>query len=245
MALVAVCMCINFTACSKEDGSSGGDFAGERKLVQMVMTDGDYTETYKFSYDNQGRVTEIRIGNEDDAWSRLFYWEENTVKVMQDGGEHRCTYTIENGLVRSKRDPNAPADQANSYFSYNIADRLTRISAYTDTEVTWEGDKLISVVGPYDYFPTYTYGNVTCKKGYHPLLGLTDFASTNPELVGMKTNQLPVSSTNVFYGPYPEYNYTETYEYVFDAEGYISQIKVKFIASSQDSSNYTYYLTWE
>ena len=99
--------------------------------------------------------------------------------------------------------------------------------------------------GPYDYFPTYTYGNVTCKKGYHPLLGLTDFASTNPELVGMKTNQLPVSSTNVFYGPYPEYNYTETYEYVFDAEGYISQIKVKFIASSQDSSNYTYYLTWK
>ena len=240
VAVVAVCMCVNFTACSSGDDADGGGFAGERKLVKMVLSDGDYTETYKFSYDNQGRVTEINIGDEDYAWSRLFYWEDNSVRIMQDGDEHRCTYIIENGLVRREHDPNAPADQANSYFLYNIEDRLTQISAYTDTEVTWEGDKLISYVGPYDFFPTYTYDNITCKKGYHPLLGLTDFAYTNPELVGMKTNQLPISCKGVPGGHIQAEEFTETYEYEFDSEGYISKI----IVTTGRGGTYSFTLTW-
>ena len=246
MVLVAVCMCVNFTACSG-DVDNGGGFAGERKLVKMVLTDGDDTVTYIFSYDNQGRVTEIKEGDGYDVWSRRFSWEDNTVRVMQDGGEHRCTYTIENGLVRSEYTPDVPADQSNVYYLYNMTDRLIRVSGYVDTEVTWEGDKLISIVGPYDYFPTYTYGDVTCKKGYNPLIGVTDFAFTNPELVGMRTKQLPISSTNVFNGPYTEYNYTETYEYEFDKNGYISKIKVKKIELNNINNSYTYSynLTWK
>lgn len=138
-----------------------------------------------------------------------------------------------------------PQTKQTAIFLYNIEDRLTQISAYTDTEVTWEGDKLISYVGPYDFFPTYTYDNITCKKGYHPLLGLTDFAYTNPELAGMKTNQLPVSCTNVFNGTHPEYNYTVTYEYEFNTEGYISKITEKRARGVEGDSTCSYTLTWE
>lgn len=244
MVLVAVCMCVNFTACSGDDDNGSGTNMGEKKLVKMVLTSDDSTETFKFYYNDQGQMIEMREECEDEVWSSLYVWEDNTIKVMNGNGRIVCTYTIENGLIRSEKDPYAPADQANRYYSYNLSDRLVRVAGYVDTEVTWEGDKLISIVGPYDYFPTYTYGDVTCKKGYNPLIGVTDFAFTNPELVGMRTNQLPISSTNVFNGPYTEYNYTETYEYEFDKKGYISQIKV---TANKMGGSYTYFvnLTWK
>jgi hypothetical protein len=59
VAVVAVCMCVNFTACSSGDDADSGGFAGERKLVKMVMGDGDDTDVVAFNYDNQGRLVEI------------------------------------------------------------------------------------------------------------------------------------------------------------------------------------------
>lgn len=240
VAVVAICMCVNFTACSSGDDADSGGFAGERKLVKMVLSDGDYTETYKFSYDNQGRVTEIKIGDEDYAWSRLFYWEDNSVRIMQDSGEHRGTCTIENGLVRSEY-CSADYDPYTQYYHYNIADRYIGESGRYDSDIVWEGDKLISMVGLWDYNTTYTYGNVTCKKGYYPLFELTDFSYTNPELVGMKTNQLPVSSVLVWREEFHQEDTHNTYEYEFNAEGYLSKVIVK----NDRGGTYSWILTWK
>lgn len=244
VAVASLCMCVNFTACSSGDDANGGGFASERKLVKMVLQLDDGTETHEFSYDNQGRVTEIKIDDEDDVWSHLFYWEDNSVRIMQDDGEHRGTYTIENGLVRSKYTPGDGHEEGcTDYYIYNIADKLTRISCHTYTELTteliWDDDKLISYVGTYDFCSTYTYGNITCKKGYYPLFELTDLTFTNPELVGMKTNQLPISCK---YTPKVQAEeFTETYEYEFDSEGYISKIIVTRGSGGTRSCT----LTWE
>ena len=241
MAVVAVCMCANFTACSKDgNGSDSGTSSGEKRLVKMVLGDGEYVETYSFTYDDQGRVIEMRVGDGNDAWNILYKYEGNTISTINDG-QTEYIYTIENGLIRSTFDPNAPSNQSTESYTYNIAGRLVYISAYTDTDIKWDGDKLISIVGPYDFHDTYTYGNITCKKGYHPLLGVTRFWATNPEFVGMKTNQLPASCAKKFNGSYREYDYTETYQYEFDSEGYISKIIVT------DDRGYTsfYTLTWK
>ena len=184
VAVITLCMCVNFSACSNGDDAGSGDFAGERKLVKMVMTDGDNTETYKFSYDNQGRVTEARIGDEDWAWNHIFIWENNTVKVLDDGA-HRCTYTIENGLVRSSYHPEDFERSYTQYYTYNLADKLVRESGEYYSEYTWNGDKLISMVGSGEFDVTYSYEDVYCKKGYLPMLSWDPIHMAHPELFGI------------------------------------------------------------
>ena len=81
-----------------------------------------------------------------------------------------------------------------------------------------------------------TYGT-SCKKGYFPLFAycMDDvdrsmlLFTANPEIAGMKTNQLPTA----FYG-----NHT-TYE--FNKEGYISKISL----NRADGVSLVYTLTWE
>ena len=244
VTLAAVCMCVNFTSCSNgDDANGGGDFAGERKLVKMVITSGDYTETYLFSYDNQGRVTEARIGDEDWAWNHIFIWENNTVKVLDDG-DHRCTYTIENGLVRSSYHPGDFERPYTQYYTYNLADKLVRESGEYYSEYTWVGDKLISMVGSGDFDVTYSYEDVYCKKGYLPILLWDPIHMAHPELFGIKMTQLPVSSMNVMEENHNN-DHSNEYQYEFTTEGYISKITEKRAGGVEGDSTCSYTLTWK
>ncbi|MBE6211742.1 MAG: hypothetical protein E7129_01195 [Rikenellaceae bacterium] len=244
MAVVAVCMCVNFTACSSgDDANGGGDFAGERKLVKMVLQDGDDTETYLFSYDNQGRVTEARVGDEDWAWNHIFIWENNTVKVLDDGN-HRCTYTIENGLVRSSYHPADFEWSYTQYYTYNLADKLVRESGEFYSNYTWDGDKLISMVGSGEFDVTYSYEDVYCKKGYLPMLSWDPIHMAHPELFGIKMTQLPVSSMNVMEENHNN-DYSNKYQYEFTTDGYISKIIVKRVGGYHDGAIISWTLTWK
>ena len=142
VAVVAVCMCVNFTACSSGEDADGGGFAGERKLVKMVLQDGDDTDTYKFSYDNQGRLVEFQA-NDDDACQ--YIWGNNTIQA--DG----TIYTIENGLIQQS-ESKSYYDDENSIriYTYDNAGRCNE-------NMVWDGDRLVlGYLGDYKYRYNYT-----------------------------------------------------------------------------------------
>ena len=252
-ALLAVLMCANFASCSKDDDANidtGGEdvVVGEKKLVKMVSNE----ETYTFSYDDEGRLSSaIETVNYDDGTTRKysykFIWGDDAVVVKYEytGGYSSdytgtYTYTLKDGLVQSYVDD----DNDKGTYSYNNSNRLIK-AEFTSKDWTinavWDKDKLVSVKTSDTYGPytssILTYGE-TCKKGYFPLISnIIELEEVlfmaHPEIVGMRTNQLPNT-----YSPDDE-EISMTYEY--DKEGYISKIKMK----NEDGESETYTLTWK
>ena len=246
-ALLAVLMCANFASCSKDDDANtdtGGEdvVVGEKKLVKMVSNE----ETYTFSYDNEGRLSSAIDTYDDGDYgykdSYKFIWGDDAVVVKcedEDGDTHTETYTLKNGLVQD-----CISGSYNDTYSYNSSNRL--IKTEFDREdwtinAVWDKDKLVSVRYALEGSPRYssilTYGE-TCKKGYFPLISnIIDLEEVlfiaHPEIVGIRTNQLPNT-----YSPDDE-EISMTYEY--DKEGYISKIKLK----DNDGNTDTYTLTWK
>ena len=246
-ALLAVLMCANFASCSKDDDANtdtGGEdvVVGEKKLVKMVSNE----ETYTFSYDNEGRLSSAIDTYDDGDYgykdSYKFIWGDDAVVVKcedEDGDTHTETYTLKNGLVQD-----CISGSYNDTYSYNSSNRL--IKTEFDREdwtinAVWDKDKLVSVRYALEGSPRYssilTYGE-TCKKGYFPLISnIIDLEEVlfiaHPEIVGIRTNQLPNT-----YSPDDE-EISLTYEY--DKEGYISKIKMK----NKDGNTKTHTLTWK
>ncbi len=227
VAVVAVCMCVNFTACSSGDDAYGGDFASERKLVKMVLTDGDDTDTYKFSYDNQGRLVEFQANDYDVS---QYIWGNNTIQTDD------TTYTIKNGLVQ-KSESSYGNNTETRIYTYDNAGRCNE-------NMVWDGDRLVlGYLGDYKY--RYNYTDVTCTKGFLPILHMAFVEDlllvAHPELIGARTKQLPTSATYTNFIDSSQKGGTITYEYEFDSEGYISKI----IEKSDRGYTYSYTLTWK
>jgi hypothetical protein len=228
----------------------------EKKLVKMVGTlsyDSDtynYTYNYTFSYDNEGRLSSAIDTNDDgDKYSYKFIWGDDAVVVQYEyetasgynnSKTYTETYTLKDGLVQDWM-----SDNQSGIYSYNSSNRLIK-AEYNRKDWTidavWNKDKLVSVRTSDTYGHStssiLTYGETTCKKGYFPLIsdviGLGDVLFiAHPEIVGIRTNQLPNT-----YSPDDE-EISMTYEY--DKEGYISKIKMK----NEDGDSDTYTLTWK
>ena len=257
-ALLAVLLCANFASCSKDDspeedpnkGNSGGGVVtvNEKKLVKMVSNE----ETYTFSYDNEGRLSSATDTYDDGdygyKYSYKFIWGDDAVVVKYEhtGGYSSdytgtYTYTLKDGLVQSYVDD----DNDKGTYSYNNSNRLIK-AEFTSKDWTinavWDKDKLVSVKTSDTYGPytssILTYGETSCKKGYFPLISnIIELEEVlfmaHPEIVGIRTNQLPNT-----YSPYDE-EISMTYEY--DKEGYISKIKMK----NEDGDSDVYTLTWK
>lgn len=54
MAIVAVIMSVNFTACSDDDDEGEGNNGTSKKFISATYESGDASS---FEYDNQGRIT--------------------------------------------------------------------------------------------------------------------------------------------------------------------------------------------
>ena len=110
--------------------------------------------------------------------------------------------------------------------------------------MVWDGDRLVlGYLGDYKY--RYNYTDVTCTKGFLPILHMAfvedPLLVVHPELIGAYTRQLPTSATYTnFINPSQEGG-AITYEYEFDSEGYISKI----IEKSDRGYTYSYTLTWK
>lgn len=126
MALLFVASLIGFTACSSDDeielktDKETGIVTSEKKLVQWAITQsfdsGDYTNTYTFEYDNKGRLSKVKITNDEGRNERTYYmsWGDNIVSSpwydniasspwyednIGETNKTNYTYTLENGRV--------------------------------------------------------------------------------------------------------------------------------------------------
>lgn len=222
MATIAILMSVNFTACSSDDDEiikdDDGVITNEKKLVEMKETYKDDTYVMTFSYDSKGKLVSI-VQKDDNSNSYItnITWGENTVKESSDN--ESITYSINDGLVRT----GSETDGSNYSFVYNSSKQLTTYQ-YGDKydtstkNLTWENGK-VSKIAYDDELSEITYNNQTCK-GYFPLMVLTvedDFKVmlAHPELVGMRTSQLPSQSYSkeVQKGEHYDEYFKETYKY--------------------------------
>lgn len=167
-------------------------------------------ETFTLTYDSEGRLTSATLETEY-GFDSQFIWGDDIIKVDND-----YNLTLGNGLVHSSSKVNT--------FTYNSSNRIIK---YGSTNAIWDKDKLMSVD---DY--TLSYGDV-CKNGYSPLVPfmMCDYYKdpillylAHPEIVGMRTKQLPTSMNG------------RTLSYEFDKDGNITKI---------DFGGMGYTLTWE
>ena len=241
-----------------DEGGNQEVTVSEKKLVKMVSND----ETYTFSYDDEGRLNSATDTysyddgsySEKSKYSYKFIWGDDAVVVKYEyeresdyiygggtTGTGTYTYSLKDGLVQSYVDD----DNDKGTYSYNNSNRLIKAeftSKGWTINAVWDKDKLVSVKTSDKYGPytpsILTYGETTCKKGYFPLISnIIELEEVlfmaHPEIVGIRTNQLPNT-----YSPYDE-EISMTYEY--DKEGYISKIKMK----DEDGDSETYTLTWK
>lgn len=212
MALLAVVMCVNFTSCSDDDDpikNDDGIITNQKKLMEIKETSDDgYISIYTFSYDNQSRLTSI-VDNEDghsDNNIINFTWGNNTI-IATKRGDARRTYTLSDNLVR-KQQNNEGASKA---FTYNSSNQLIKVDETDERHsgddcsytYTWDNGKMTKHIykennSEKSYVYEYTYNGKTCK-GWFPNMedegwdALDDdyIFFAHPELVGMRTNQLP------------------------------------------------------
>lgn len=249
VAVAALCMCMNFTACSSDDGSDGGGGSiNEKKLTKIVLGEETYTT---FSYDNQGRVIEVvdskKYESSKEVHTYQYIWGDNAVVVNKqtqvvnpDGYTEKSSssyeYDIENGLVQSNN-----RNEDIETFYYNNSNRLSQIKSrwYTD-DYLWDGDKLVVI----DNSIKLTYKK-SCSKGYSPIfvegcISSEPLLIAHPEIIGVRTKQLPATVTTTWNDGqgYGEQTVVVSYSYTFDNEGYISKIEI-------NEEKITYTLTWE
>lgn len=220
MALFAVLLSVGLASCSEDEPSANGEVKLVEANMEVISKYGVSAKKWRISYDSEGKVSLVqRIDVEDgDCDDFNFVWTPNAVVDMRKDIE----YIIENGLVRRIM------WQGNMVpLEYNTAGHLTSYDYKTydfnyEKSFTWDGDKLIEY-GRSDSSSKrrISYGNQTCK-GYFPLIAFPELVIvdddqhlflTNPELVGMKTNQLPVKAVDG--------DTTEEYAYTFTNGGYI------------------------
>ena len=241
IALMAVLMCVNFTACS-EDYPTGDSPTpkptNEKKLVK-VMQYIDNTRlgsTTEFKYNEQGYISEAIFSyNEGYGWKSSTYkcnWDfsNNSMTVLEDG-EEDIKYTFSYGKIISYTD--LRWGEESTYYTYDKNGYIIGgKSKYNTTTYIWNNGKLLMD----DRY--IRYSQQTCK-GYFPLLGeytgLDDLYMVHPELCGAKMNYLP-STISYNNGTY----YTLNYE--LDSEGYVISYSV---SHSEGGFRYTYELGWE
>lgn len=229
----------------EEDKGDDVIVVNEKKLVKVELkSDASWSGTYTFSYDSKGRLIaateadeyEGDYGDYEDYEKYITYgfdWDDDVITVTEIksesvSGPDNYTITLNNGLVQYISEDDDPDDTYT--FSYNSSNRIKKVVWFDgdfriDEVAIWDGDKLLSVADNYDDAVTFTYGE-SCENGYCPLItgaisGLGDLGIlfiAHPELIGMRTTQCPTSEANL--------EETETYEYEFDTNGYISKVLV-------------------
>lgn len=250
MALLAIVMSANFTACSSDDDEitkdDDGVITNEKKLVEVKEAYEDGTNVMTLSYDSKGKLISIVEKDYDSSKSDIINitWGENTVKESSNG--ESITYSLTDGLVRS----GSESDGRDYSFAYNSSKQLTtyqygdKYGSNTRT-LTWENGKVTNITYNKD-ISEIVYSNQTCK-GYFPLMALMvedDFKLmiAHPELIGMRNNQLPSQTT------YKEGNWEdkEEYSYKLNKDGYVESCTIISKRNGSTESYTTIYtFKWE
>lgn len=235
MALFTILMCVNFVACGGSDedepevDNESGVVINEKKLVEMknVVDGEDIIDT--FTYDEKNRLISVKktvIYNGESSSGTINYtWGNGIIKNSKS-----MSFNLVDNLIKS-------TDLNNATFTYNSSKQLISFKDEynNDTYIqtySWEGNKMSEITYNNGAKTTISYSNKTCK-GYCPYMiyfidDLTDLFFAHPELVGMRTNQLPnkIQSNNGEYEEVTELSYT------FTNDGYIESCTEKYTTNS-------------
>ena len=260
MALFAILMCVNLSSCSSSDDDpteekeEGGVVVSGKKITKIVGTGVFKNVTYTFKYDDKGKLVEsIYTEGPDgniDVVNKKYTWSDNTIKVNWSSGQYHYSQvlTIKNGLVTIENSSDENPFYYKKIFTYNESNKIVKIEDEGDDTTTaiWDGEKLESISNT-DGWNTSLIYEKSCKNGYFPFIaemigGENEVLfMAHPEIVGMKTTQLPSTMTDSYdYGVYGSGTDITHFNYEFDNEGYISKI-----AGEVDGSAYAYTITWQ
>ena len=157
---------------------------------------------------------------------------------------NKITFILSDGLIKS----------TNSYwngFTYNSSKQLVSLKTedeYDGTYITtfsWENNKMTKIANDYGT-TTISYSNKTCK-GYYPLMAfffiddLTPLFVAHPELIGMRSNQLPSKISS----KYEHGEYTTNISYTFTSDGYIESCTTQKTADNSDLGVEIYTFKWQ
>lgn len=246
--LIAVLICVNFTACNDDDeeddvNNEPGTEKPEPGIVKRLkqysskLIDFDnyeYSDIVNFEYDQLGRIAKITHMEKEgtDSWTEVYeyVWEGNTIKEYLDG-YLLYTFTISDKLVR---DASGDYD-SNNNFSYNSSGKLTtwfQDNGDYKCYYRWKGDKITEFIKDkgYDNKETlkFSYGNEKCS-GYYPIacnfVDVSFLTIVHPELFGCIINTLPTKAIIEFgkYGDIGSYEFTHE----LDKDGYLVKAKSK------------------
>ena len=263
LIIVTLVAILGFNSCSNQFESNN-----EKKLVKYLCVDDTNFKLIErtFEYNKKGQAILIQddLYFDDDEYSlgvHQFNWNENSIDATQDlsiklfsddvsNQTINYTITLENNLFT--KFINNDSGYEMSIYTYNEDGRMqTYVDIVCDATCVWDADKLISIDN--DAFNTehkYTYGNISCLKGYCPIIinatQTEPLPFIHPEFAGLKTKQCPISEECTYFDeedkPLIEYY---TYEYEFDNEGYITKIIETITRPDTGTRIQTHTLTWE
>lgn len=274
MALLAVVMSINFTSCSDDDEepikNDDGIITNQKRLMEIKETNAEGSiEIYTFSYDSKGRLISVTDSwNGKEYYTTRFTWGNNTI-IATDDDDDANTYTLTDNLVRKQQGDG----EYSKIFTYNSSNQLIKVDEMDERHssddcsytYTWDNGKMTKHIykennSEKSYVYEYTYNGKTCK-GWFPNMedegwdALDDdyIFFAHPELVGMRTNQLPEQifskDTEIYeyYDEYfketckSEYTYEDTvkFEYKLDKDGYVESCTVTYTYVNTTKQSFT------
>ena len=230
MALCAILFCVNFVSCEKEGGLTGiGQGKKISKIVQQASDGKPEIAIYTFSYDKKGRLIEATDNWENDLYTFYFDWSDCAIVSNYQ------TLTLKSGLVVESGE--------NTSYTYNDAGRLIQCEWPSNKcTIHWNDDKVVFVDDLDCGSTRFSYGS-SCKNGYFPIIAdniiYTDIdlvlLMAHPEIVGIRTTQLPVS----------EDDGKVLYSYEFDKDGYVAKIIKEYTSGYNKGVIETWDITWE
>lgn len=249
MALVAVLLCVNFTACGNDDEpdtDNGGTAGKEKKLVKLIAEDQDANAVFTFSYDDKGRLVAATVdcvdrNNESSIENHNYLWTSDEIVTETN------RYELKDGLIK-KRD--YISRNENREYEYNSSKQLTAIcfepGPYQfSSSLCWTGSKLTGVEFDNYWEPwEIDYSNETCKKFFPLWMLILDYENWNrdlsdyffktfggstfplsvvhPELFGLQVSQLPREARNDSdFGK--DEDLSKIFSYSFTADRYIEK----------------------
>ncbi len=255
MALFAVLLCVNFASCSTDDDDPTGNPSVSEKRLARTMKYGiengkeELNAIIDFKYNQENKLTAVYERElYSDGWhidTYNYIWDSNN-SITYDWG----IFFLTNDKITKHHHYEQGQYDFYLYFDYDKNGNWKEYGGIEDNGekgpgiiITWENGNLASF-GEYRYI----YDNKTYN-GSFPLFyeyaGWEDeeyIFMAQPELIGIKTKNLPKMIIN---DPY-----TYTFEYEFDQDNYITSciINVLDYHSSNESVrsyDYIYEFIWE
>lgn len=233
-----------------------------KKLVKIVEKEGEIREdyidegirTYTFNYDSRGNVIsalEYQDEYDNTICNNFDYTNDSIItfnfKLDGDYGE-KVTFGLSNNkIIYAKREDLEDGSLWYEFnYEYNSSNQLTQYyqSSIGHEYLIWSGNKLIESNGDFWEFEDkiYEYGNKTCK-GYNPIL-VFEYCNiflpivAKPELLGLKTNELPTS--------YYEGGDIAKCTYEFYDDGYLKKCTMSWVDEFGIADEYSEYtFIWE